>query len=158
MKGKWILILALGPWFLLAQNLMQEKIRKIEGRKKSVFLSRGVFHNGGSKLSSKLQAIRHNYSKAIGHERLVFEFTTEASPQFYGHIDGKAQMVYLDLFKTELGDITPGHFKDSKYVKNIDFFSITEDSLSVEISFREKVSADIFYLGSPGRFVVDVRI
>lgn len=141
---------------------MDERIRRIEGRKKSVFLSRGIFHNGKARTSSKLKAVRHNYSPEIGYERIVFDFETDEVPRFFGHIDGEGKKIFVDLFQTGLSETSPGSFGHSKYVENIDFFPITEDILSVEISFKEKISADIFYLESsgtsPGRFVFDVKI
>ena len=141
-----------------AQDLRNERIRKIDGRKKSVFLNRGIFHNGDVKNSSKLKLIRQHYSATDKHERIVFDFETNQVPRFYGHINGEAKKIYIDFFDTELDGATPHSFGNSKYIKSIDFFPITKESLSVEINFKEKISADVFFLGSPGRFVVDVRI
>ncbi len=142
----------------MAQNLMNERIRKIEGRKKSVFLKKGIFHNGEVKNASKLKLIRQHYASSDGYERVVFDFETDQVPRIYGHIDGEAKKIYIDLFDTKLNSAVQHSFGQSKYIRSIDFFPITKSSLSVEINFKEKISADIFYLDSPGRFVVDVRM
>ena len=136
---------------------MNERIRKIEGRKKAIFLNRGIFHNGDIKKTSKLTSIRQHYSPLDGYERIVFDFETNEAPRFYGHINGENKKIYLDFFTTELDDGIPNSFGNSKYIKSIDFFAITKEFLSVEINFKDKISADIFYLTSPGRLVIDVK-
>lgn len=140
---------------LHAQNLMKERIRKLSGRKKGVFLQKGIFHNGNIQASSELKGIRHSYSPRIGHERIVFDFKKKL-PRLYGYISKKDKKVYFDCFKTKIFD-SIGSFGNSKYVKEINFFPIDNDSLSVEIAFKEKVGVDIFYLKSPDRLIFDVK-
>ncbi|MCP4913890.1 MAG: hypothetical protein GY909_12325 [Oligoflexia bacterium] len=141
---------------LFAQNLLDERIRRIAPRKRSIFLERGIFHNGGPKRSSSLKAIRHNFSKSAGYERLVFDFGTKEIPRVYGYISGNEKRLYIDLFDTKLvGQL--GSFGNSKYVESINFFPIQSDTLSVEVIFKKKITVDIFYLLSPGRFVVDIK-
>jgi hypothetical protein len=45
----------------------------------------------------------------------------------------------------------------STFVENLNFFPITEESLSVELNLKENATVDIFYLESPGRFVIDIK-
>ncbi len=144
------------PIVASAQNLVEERIRRISDRKKSVFLNRGIFHNGGPSIPSSLKAVRHSYNQKLGYERLVMDFETAKVPRIYGHIATGDKKLYLDLFDTQIKG-TIGSFGNSKYVETINFFPISQDTLSVEIHFKQSVSVDIFYLDSPGRFVIDVK-
>ena len=74
----------------------------------------------------------------------------------YLNISNKEKKVYIDFFNTSLG-ASVGELKDVKFLKNIDFFNIDQKSLSVELSFKEKVSFDIFYLEDHARLVIDVK-
>ena len=47
--------------------------------------------------------------------------------------------------------------KDSKFVKSIDFISVDDKNLTMELSLKGKASFDIFYLENPGRLVIDIR-
>ena len=151
-----ILTLCVIPIVASAQNLVEERIRRISDRKKSVFLNRGIFHNGGPSVPSSLKAVRHSYNQKLGYERLVMDFETAKVPRIYGHIATGEKKLYLDLFDTEIKGAI-GSFGSSKYVETINFFPISSDTLSVEIHFKQSVSVDIFYLESPGRFVIDVK-
>jgi hypothetical protein len=64
--------------------------------------------------------------------------------------------MYLDIFDTKLSD-TVRSMGTSEYVESVNFFPISKDLLSVELSFKGKVSVDLFYLEKPGRFVVDIK-
>lgn len=160
-KTKKLLVLMISALVLLpivasAQNLVEERIRRVSDRKKSVFLNRGIFHNGGPKVPSSLKAVRHSYNPKLGYERLVLDFETAQVPRVYGHIATGEKKLYMDLFDTQITGAI-GSFGNSKYVETINFFPISHDTLSVEIHFKQSVSVDIFYLDSPGRFVIDVK-
>ena len=152
----FLAVLIVLPNVASAQNLVEERIRRISDRKKSVFLNRGIFHNGGPKVASSLKAVRHSYNPKLGYERLVMDFETAQVPRVYGHIATGEKKLYLDLFDTQIKGAI-GSFGNSKYVETINFFPISQDTLSVEIHFKQSVSVDIFYLDSPGRFVIDVK-
>lgn len=141
---------------LYAQNLLEERIRKISKVKKSVFLEQGIFHNGNSKIASNLKAIRHSYSEKRGYERIVFDFMTDTPPRIYGHISSAENKVYIDFFKTGVLKNVDS-FGRSELVHNINIFPVNKESLSVELKFKSKSSVDIFYLESPGRVVIDVK-
>lgn len=125
-------------------------------KKRSIFLDKGIFHNGGVKILSTLKAIRHSYSKKRGFERVVLDFKTKKIPRIYGYISPKQKKLYLDIFDTK---ITQGvkAFGNSKYVDTIKFFPLNEETLSAEFIFKKKVAVDIFYLDSPGRLVIDIK-
>lgn len=141
---------------LFSQDLLGERIRKVEGRKRSIFLDRGIFHNGNPSGRSKIKAVRHFYSEKNGFERIVIDFTTKTVPRIYGHIASQEKKIYMDLFKTEISSGLKS-FGVSRFVQDLDFFPIGNDSLSLEISLKDKVSADVFYLENPGRFVIDIK-
>jgi len=142
---------------IAAQDLFKQRIRKISARKKSIFLDSGIFHNGAVKRVSTLKKIRHSFTKSTNVERIVFDFDIKKVPKIYGQIDYTKNRIRVDLFDTDLGKAVAS-FGDSRLVKNIDFFPLTNGMLSVELTFKSKVSADIFYLESPGRLVIDVKI
>ena len=139
-----------------AQNLLQERIRRISDRKRSIYLDTGIFHNGGPKLNSKLKAVRHSFSPKRGYERVVFDFETNELPRVYGYISREENKLYLDLFETDVPS-SLSSFGDSKFVKELLFFPIQKDTLSVEVLFKSKVTIDVFYLSNPGRLVIDIK-
>lgn len=141
---------------LAAQDLLNERIRKLTPTKKSIFLDRGIFHNGGAKTKATLKGMRHSFRKKNGFERIVFDFKESDVPRIYGYLSPNEKTLYIDFFKTSLVKQI-GSFGNSKYVKGVNFFPISADSLSVEIVFKSSVSIDAFYLNGPGRFVIDVK-
>lgn len=147
-------LLTLG--FVQAQNLLDERIRRVSPRKRSIYLDSGIFHNGGPKRNSKLKAIRHNFSSKRGYERLVFDFTSAELPRIYGFISSSEKKLYLDLFETDLPEALSS-FGDSKYVESVNFFPIQKDTLSVEVLFKKNITLDVFYLSNPGRLVIDIK-
>jgi hypothetical protein len=149
-------ILATQAVSISAQNLMEERIRRVSTKKKSIYLDRGIFHNGGPKNSSSLKSLRHHYSKKLGYERLVFDMGSKNPPRFYGHISMSEKKLYIDFFKTELSKKFAS-FGESEYVDSVNFFPIQKGTLSVEIIFKKKVGVDLFFLKSPGRFVIDIK-
>jgi hypothetical protein len=153
-----ILLLSLNAscFSAFAQNLMEERIRRIPPKKRSVFIAQGVFHNGGPKKKSSLKSIRHHYNKGLKRERLVIDFGTAQPPRVYGYLSQKDKKLYLDLFDTKLltnfNSLGKSHF-----VKTVNLFPIQKNNVSVEIMFKNAISIDIFYLTSPGRLVLDIK-
>lgn len=139
-----------------AQDLLKERIWKISDRKRSVFLDKGVFHSEANPVQQELKDIRNSYVASRGYERIVFDFSSTKPPRVYGKISSLEKKVYLDFFNTSIGT-SISELKNIKYLKNIDFFTIDEDNISVELLFKNNVSFDIFYLENPGRLVVDVK-
>ncbi|MAZ48759.1 MAG: hypothetical protein CME65_09355 [Halobacteriovoraceae bacterium] len=140
----------------VAQDLLKERIWKISDRKRSVFLDRGVFHSEANPVQQELKDIRNSYVPSRGYERVVFDFSSAKPPRVYGKISSEEKKVYLDFFNTSIGT-SISELKNIKYLKNIDFFTIDEDNISVELFFKDNVSFDVFYLENPGRLVVDVK-
>lgn len=141
---------------LNAQDLFGERIRKLTGSKKSIFLDSGIFHNGASGNPTTLKSIRSSFDTKLGYERIVFDFTGNVIPRVYGHISGGEKKVLVDFFDTEISQ-SLGGLANSQFVEGVNFFPLSKESLSVELNFKKKVSVDIFYLENPGRLVIDIK-
>ncbi len=150
-----ILVLGIGQ-FSYAQDLLQERIWKISSRKRSIFFDKGVFHSDANPIVQKLTGIRNSYIPARGYERVVFDFSGTKPPRAYGKMSSTDMKIYVDFFNTTLGT-NVSQLKYNKFVKNIDFFAVDKDNLTVELKFFKKVSYDIFYLENPGRLVIDIK-
>ena len=153
---KFLVLALLAGSVCHGQNLLTERIWKISSRKRSIFFDQGVFHSDLRPDSKTLLDIRNSYQPAKGYERIVFDFSGPQPPKVYGHISKEDNKVRLDFFNTDL-EKSIGSVSNVKYVKNIDFFNIDKENLSVEMSFRDGVSFDIFYLENPGRIVIDAK-
>lgn len=140
---------------VLAQNLMKEKIRKIDARKKSIYLQRGIFYSGAKNIPSKLVRIRRSYRKDKEFERIVFDFNTQEPPRLYGHLSDSEKKLYMDFFTTTILP-TVKFPEESRYVSSSHFLADNE-ILSVEVNLEVAKSAEIFHLSSPGRVVVDLK-
>lgn len=155
MKFVFLILVILSANTLSAQNLLKERIWKISDRKRSIFFDKGVFHSDIQANNQMLQGVRNSYVSARGYERVVFDFGSKNPPKVYGYIS-EDNKIYIDFFNTVLEKaIEP--VSGVKYLNEINFFNIDSDGLSAEISFKSKVSVDIFYLNNPGRIVIDIK-
>ena len=139
-----------------AQDLLKERIWKLAPRKKSIFLDRGVFHSSSNPQTQRLNSIRNSYVKGRGYERIVLDFSSSQPPRIYGHVSKEERKVYIDMFNTQLSP-NMASVRSIKYLKDVHFYNIEQDQLSVELSFKSNVSFDIFYLENPARLVLDVK-
>lgn len=158
MKGIIIAIVLLLGFSTLSfsQDLLKERIWKLAPRKKSIFLDRGVFHSDSNPKMQKLTNVRNSYVRARGYERIVIDFTGATPPRIYGHISKEDKKVFIDLFNTSMTP-TIESIRSIKYLKDVKFFDIEQDHISLELSFNNTVSFDIFYLENPARLVLDVK-
>lgn len=141
---------------LFAQDLLKERIRKIGNTKSSIYIEKGIFHNGGVKQESAIKSMRQSFNPKQGFERIVIDFSTSTIPKIYGHISSNDKKIYIDFFDTNLAKDLQSISK-TKYIEKVNFFPIEENFLSVELQLRAKISADIFYLENPGRLVIDLK-
>lgn len=139
-----------------AQNLFKERIRKVPERKKAIYLDGGVFHYISKVKKSKLTGIRNSYVPRLKYERIVFDFDSKEAPRVYGYIDSKNNKLNMDLFNVSLSSNIK-NLKNTKFLKNIDFYNIDVKTLSIELIQKEKVTYDIFVLKNPARLVVDIK-
>lgn len=138
------------------QDLFKERIRKLSSNKTSIYVEKGIFHNGGVKVPSSLKSLRQSYNPKQGFERIVMDFSTDQVPKIYGHISSDDKKLYLDIFETTLAK----DFKavsNTRFIEKINFFPIESNHISLDFRLKGKVSADIFYLENPGRLVIDLK-
>ena len=141
---------------LFAQDLLKERIRKLSSTKSSIYIEKGIFHNGGVNLESSIKAIRQFDNAKQGFERIVIDFNTSTVPKIYGHISAEDKKIYIDFFETTLAKDMQAVAK-TRHIEKLNIFPIEENYLSVEFKLKSKVSADIFYLDNPGRLVIDLK-
>lgn len=139
-----------------SQDLTKAGIRKLNLSKKAIYISSGIFHNGSQKVVSSIKAMRHSFAPKEGYERIVFDFSTQQIPRVYGHFNSKEKKLYIDFFDSTLDNAVKS-FGKTRFVEEIKFFPVSEDSLSLEMVLKDVVTVDIFYLENPGRLVVDVK-
>lgn len=139
-----------------AQDLLKERIRKLSSNKTSVYIDKGVFHNGGQKQEAVLKGIRKSFDPKQGYERIVIDFSTNQIPKVYGHISSEEKRLYIDFFDTTLAKdlVTIG---TTRFVEKVNFFPIESNYVSMEMKLKGKANADIFYLENPGRIVIDFK-
>lgn len=142
---------------LYSQDLLQERIRQIDNRKRSIYIDQGIIHNGHRDQRSRLEKVRHSYSEERGFERLVFDFNTSAVPRVYGHLSSGEKKLYLDFFQTSLIDDIQS-VGNSRLIDGINFFPVESDMISIEVILKDQSDVEIFYLNNPGRLVVDIKI
>lgn len=138
-----------------AQNLNDERIWKLVSRKKSIYLSHGVFHQNQGP-ATKVTAIRSSWVPDRGYERVVIDFEGPAIPRLYGHISEGEQKISIDFFNTGVQPALKS-LANTKYVKAVDFLAIEKDQLTMEMQLKQKLNYDVFFLESPGRLVIDIR-
>jgi len=141
---------------VFGQDLLKERIRKLSSNKTSIYIDKGIFHNGGVKLESNLGSIRQSYNPKQGFERIVFDFSTSQIPKVYGHMNSDERKIYIDLFDTNLSK----DFKTvatTRFVEKVNFFPIEKGHISIDLKLKAKVIADIFFLENPGRLVIDLK-
>lgn len=152
----FILIYSITASNLFAQDLLKERIRKLSNNKTSIYIEKGVFHNGGVKQTSELKSIRRSFNPKQGFERIVIDFTTNQIPKIYGHISSPDKSLYVDFFDTTIAKDLQ-NIGSTKFVEKVNFFPIESNYLSMEIKLKDKATADIFFLENPGRLVIDLK-
>ena len=141
---------------LSAQDLTKERIRKLSSNKTSIYIEKGIFHNGGVKQESTLKSIRQSYNPKQVFERIVIDFSSNQIPKIYGHISAQDKRLAIDFFDTNLAkDLQT--ISSTRFVDKINFFPIESNYVSMEIKLKVKASADIFFLDNPGRLVIDLK-
>jgi hypothetical protein len=141
---------------LQAQDLLKERIRKLSSNKTSIYIEKGIFHNGGVKLQSSIKSLRQSYNPKQGFERIVIDFSTNQVPKIYGHMSSDDQKLYLDIFETTIAkDLKT--VASTRFIEKINFFPIESNHVSLDMQLKSKVIADIFYLEHPGRLVIDLK-
>jgi hypothetical protein len=139
-----------------AQNLNQEKAKKMEGRKTGVYVQEGIFYKTGQEIKTELQNIRRSGDSAKSQERVVIDFSTANVPKVYSYLSDSEKILYIDFFNTEIKDKNPT-LANSTFVDSINIYRWKDNKMSMEVKFKERVFCDLFYLDTPGRLVIDMR-
>jgi len=152
-----IFLVVLSVFFATAHaiDLTNEHIHKIPDKKKAIYFTRGIFHNGDGKVEAKLKAIRHSFTEKQGFERLVIDFEGKQVPKIYGGLVPGKKTLSLDLFNVSLAKDV-GSFGKSNLVEGVNFFPIQGETTTMEIGFKDDVKIELFSLASPARLVIDV--
>ncbi len=141
---------------LSAQDLLKERIRKLSSNKTSIYIEKGIFHNGGVKQEAALKSIRQSYNPKQGFGRIVIDFNTNQIPKIYGHISSQEKSLSIDFFDTTLAkDLQT--IESTRFVEKINFYPIENNYVSMEMKLKTKVSADVFFLENPERLVIDFK-
>ncbi len=149
------MLIFLVSYSVFAQNLTEERIWKLGSKKKSIYLSSGVFHqNTGA--STMVASIRSSGATQQGYERVVIDFSGTSIPKLYGHISENDKKISVDFFQTAVNPNLKS-LANTNYVKSVDFLAIDKDQVTMEINLKGKYNYDVFYLESPGRLVIDIR-
>lgn len=164
LKFIWVLLLlsfTISPLLelqeLQAQALFSEPLRKIIGRKREIYFKEGIFFkHGATRGKFVLQKVRQFYNPKLSQERIVFDFAGEELPQIYSYIASADKKLYIDFFSTSLNPAILA-FGNGHFVKNLYFYPIGKDLLSVEIDLSKQLPFEAFYLEKPGRLVIDIR-
>lgn len=154
MRYLWLLV-GFMAFQVHAQNLNEERIWKLVPRKKSIYLSHGIFHlNDGARTS--ITGLRSSFVRDRGYERVVIDFAGATSPKLYGYIDAKANKLSIDFFDSS---VTPQitALRNTRHVKSVDFMAIDQNQVTMDMKLKDNVNFDIFYLENPGRLVIDIR-
>lgn len=139
-----------------ADDLLEQKITELVGRKTSVYSDSGVFFHKSPVKISKLEKIRSSFGAKRGYERIVLDFSSPKLPGVYGYIGTSKNKIYLDLLNTSpaegLASAVAG-----KYLSSVDILALDKTNTSLEINLKEGLTFDVFYLESPARLVIDVK-
>lgn len=140
----------------MAQSINGERILKLDGNKKSVYVDRGVLYLQSQTYSATILNIRSFFSQDQGFERIVFDFADKKLPTVYGFINSKKNKVYLDFFNTTMANENK-EIKASKFIKGMEVFKLDKEKVTVELTFNAENSYEIFYLENPARLVIDIK-
>lgn len=149
-------ILMISSFSVFSQDLLKERIRKLSNNKTSIYIEKGVFHNGGVKIASSLNSLRQSYNDKQGFERIVIDFSTNQVPKVYGYVSSEEKKLYIDVFETSLSKNLKT-ISSTRFIEKINFFPIESNQVSIELKLKDKVMADIFVLENPGRLVIDLK-
>ena len=131
-------------------------IRSIEPSKKSVYVEQAIYQAGDFSQRSKLSKIRHSNKSSKGYERVVLDFEGKTLPETYVFISSKDGKVNIDLSNTEIKK-TVRPTINSNLIKEVNFFPLANDILSMEIFLDKKFHVEVFQLKSPTRLVIDIK-
>lgn len=142
---------------IFSQDLFKERIRKIVDKKTSIYIEKGIFHNGAIVNNATLTGLRSSLNKESKFERVVFDFKDNVVPKIYGHLSKMEKTLYIDFFNTTLDKESFKSIEKTTWVEKVNTYTLDKTKLSVELKLKNAASADIFYLKDPARLVIDLK-
>ena len=131
-------------------------IREIHKTKKSVYVEHAIFQAGLDGVKGEVSALRHARNSQRGFERLVLDFKGEKLPETYVFVSSKDGKLNIDLSSTSLRPTVRPHIK-SNMIKEVNFFPLANDILSMEVYVDKNIYVEVFQLSSPTRLVIDLK-
>ena len=106
------------------------------------------------KLGIKTVAVHSTVDRQLPHVKMADESVC------IGSADPKKSYLNIPsiISAAELTNADVGSFGVSNFVKAFKFYPLSKEFLSMEILFKESVKAEIFYLNSPARLVIDIKV
>lgn len=145
-----------------AQSLLKSNSWSLGDAPKNVFFDQGAFYYKvqdkltGTSSKQEITSIRTAFDAEKKRERIVLDFSSEKLVGIYGYISKEKRKLYIDLHQTEKVKDFNSQVK-GKYLKSVDIYVIEPKLLSIEFSFPEIFSFEIFTLSNPTRLVIDVK-
>lgn len=138
-------------------NIFGERIFNLVNAKRSLYLSKGIFHLNKQGSAATLKGIRNSNLKSRSFERIVFDFSTTSLPSLYGSISQDKNKIYIDLYDAKIDRSLMSKQPSYKKVSHINFMDIEKNRLIAEINLKTSSEIEIFYLENPARLVVDIK-
>jgi hypothetical protein len=144
--------------FLLVSKeaLASLAVREIFPTKKNVYVEHAIYQSGNLKQISKLSSLRHSSNKKRGYERIVLDFSGKVLPETYVFVSSKDGKINIDLSNTKIKKTVKPTIK-SNLIREMNFFPLANNILSMEIFVDKKVYTEVFQLKSPTRLVIDLK-
>lgn len=131
-------------------------VRNILTTKKNVYVEHAIFQSGSLKQNSKLSSLRHSSYSKRGYERIVLDFESKNLPETYVFVSSRDGKINIDLSNTKIKKSVKPTIK-SNFIREVNFFPLANNILSMEIFVDKKVYAEVFQLKAPTRLVIDLK-
>ena len=131
-------------------------IREIQKTKKSVYVEHAIYQAGIDGVAGQVSGLRHARNSQRSFERLVLDFKGKKLPETYVFVSSKDGKVNIDLSSTSLRPTVKPHIK-SNMIKEVNFFPLANDILSMEVYVDKNIYVEVFQLDSPTRLVIDFK-
>ena len=131
-------------------------VKDILFSKKNIYLEDGIYQAGDLQESARLSRLRHSSNSKRGYERIVLDFKGKKLPETYVFVSSKNGKINIDLSNTKILRTVKPTIK-SNIIKEVNFFPLANNILSMELFLDKKVYAEVFQLKSPTRLVIDLK-
>jgi len=150
-----LIILSLSSIIIPDTSNASLSVRGILSTKKNIYVEHAIYQSGEDSSSAKLSSLRHSNNSSRGFERIVLDFKGKL-PETYVFVSSKDGKINIDLSNTKLQRTVKPTIK-SNLIREVNFFPLANNILSMEIFIDKKVYAEVFQLKSPTRLVIDLK-